>query len=299
MVKIAVPQRDTARDEITVLRLANGDGCAAPPAPPPRAARSSSSAGAPLCDLGPPPERRLEVLCDAASRVPPPRPGAGCGAAPRGALTLIHRGEAGGDRAAVRGRRTVVLPLACVVPVVVSHDDERAVLPPGDVHQWTVLADPRSARSTGGWKLVDPPPPLAEAEYDLGTILMREDPRSCTATGAERALARSAHTGTERCFYGSGACSSACLDRSALHADRAPAGRARDARGGGSAERMMERILFDLAEMLQPRASACTCRIAFWMRERHGVAEEEAPRLAHDLLARARHDAARAHAALR
>jgi streptomycin 6-kinase len=50
-----------------------------------------------------------------------------------------------------------------------AHDDERAVLVHGDVHQWNAV------QSNGGFKLVDPDGLLAEAEYDLG-VLMREDP---------------------------------------------------------------------------------------------------------------------------
>lgn len=49
-----------------------------------------------------------------------------------------------------------------------AHDDERAVLVHGDVHQWNAL------EAEHGFKLVDPDGLLAEAEYDMG-ILMRED----------------------------------------------------------------------------------------------------------------------------
>lgn len=52
---------------------------------------------------------------------------------------------------------------------IAAHDDERAVLVHGDVHEWNVLEAP------GGFKLVDPDGLLAEAEYDLG-IVLREDP---------------------------------------------------------------------------------------------------------------------------
>ena len=52
---------------------------------------------------------------------------------------------------------------------IVAHDDERAVLVHGDVHQWNTL------RAGGGYKFVDPDGLLAEAEYDMG-IVMREDP---------------------------------------------------------------------------------------------------------------------------
>ncbi len=51
-----------------------------------------------------------------------------------------------------------------------AHDDERAVLVHGDVHEWNALQAPG-----GGFKLVDPDGLLAEPEYDLG-VVMREDP---------------------------------------------------------------------------------------------------------------------------
>ena len=52
---------------------------------------------------------------------------------------------------------------------VAAHDEDRAVLVHGDVHQWNTL------EAGDGFKLVDPDGLLAEAEYDMG-ILMREDP---------------------------------------------------------------------------------------------------------------------------
>jgi streptomycin 6-kinase len=52
---------------------------------------------------------------------------------------------------------------------IAAHDDERAVLVHGDVHQWNALA------AGDGFKFVDPDGLVAEAEYDLG-IIMREDP---------------------------------------------------------------------------------------------------------------------------
>jgi streptomycin 6-kinase len=66
--------------------------------------------------------------------------------------------------------RAVGHALACAARRIAAHDDERAVLVHGDVHQWNVL------ESGDGFKLVDPDGLLAEAEYDMG-ILMREDPR--------------------------------------------------------------------------------------------------------------------------
>jgi streptomycin 6-kinase len=66
--------------------------------------------------------------------------------------------------------RAVADALACLARRVAAHDDERAVLVHGDVHQWNAL------ESGGGtFTLVDPDGLLAEAECDLG-VLMREDP---------------------------------------------------------------------------------------------------------------------------
>ncbi len=65
--------------------------------------------------------------------------------------------------------RAVTYALSCAARRVDAHDDQRAVLVHGDVHQWNTL------ESDGGSKLVDPDGLLAEAEYDMG-ILMREDP---------------------------------------------------------------------------------------------------------------------------
>ena len=59
--------------------------------------------------------------------------------------------------------------VACAQRRAAAHDDERAVLVHGDVHQWNTLLGP------DGWALVDPDGLLAEPECDLG-ILMREDP---------------------------------------------------------------------------------------------------------------------------
>jgi streptomycin 6-kinase len=71
--------------------------------------------------------------------------------------------------AMLRSERAVEHALPSAERRIAAHDDERAVLVHGDVHQWNALQAP------GGFKLVDPDGLLAEAEYDMG-ILMREDP---------------------------------------------------------------------------------------------------------------------------
>jgi streptomycin 6-kinase len=172
VLKLIVPRGgDAARHEITVLRLADGDGC-------PRLLRHDVRRGAlllerlgrPLYRLGLPLRRRHEILVASARRVWRPAPGAGLptGAdkarALAGFVTTTWE-ELGGPCS----RRAVDHALACAARRGDAHRDETAVLVHGDVHQWNAL------EAGNGFKLVDPDGLLAEPEYDLG-IIMREDP---------------------------------------------------------------------------------------------------------------------------
>ena len=172
VLKLLVPRDfDAAGHEITALRLAAGDGCA-------RLLRADESRGAMLLErlgpsmyeLGLPMGQRHEILCSCAEKMWRPAPecglptGADRGRRLAGFITrtweeLDHPCSA----------RAVAEALACAERRVAAHDDERAVLVHGDVHQWNAL------RAGDGFKLVDPDGVLAEPEYDLG-ILMREDP---------------------------------------------------------------------------------------------------------------------------
>jgi streptomycin 6-kinase len=162
-----------AVNEITVLRLADGAGCA-------RLLVADAARGALLLErLGPSlsqlalamPERH-EILCAAAERVRRPAPD--CDHLPTGAdkgRQLADFIPATWERL---GRpcteRAIADALACLARRIAAHDEERAVLAHGDVHQWNAL------QAAGGvFKLVDPDGLIAEAEYDMG-ILMREDP---------------------------------------------------------------------------------------------------------------------------
>jgi streptomycin 6-kinase len=172
VLKLLVPRSsDAARHEITVLRLADGSGCA-------RLLRSDETRGALLLerlgrslhDLRLPIGRRHEILCAAASRVWRPAPEA---ALPTGAdkgrwlIAFITRMWEELGRPC--SERAVDAAVACAERRVAAHDDERAVLVHSDVHEWNAL------EAGDGFKLVDPDGLLAEAEYDMG-ILMREDP---------------------------------------------------------------------------------------------------------------------------
>lgn len=72
--------------------------------------------------------------------------------------------------------RTVDNALRCAAERVAAHDDSRAVLAHGDVHQWNLL------EAGDGFALVDPDGLIVEPEYDLG-VMMREDPVELIAEG--------------------------------------------------------------------------------------------------------------------
>lgn len=172
VLKLLVPRRsDAARYEMTVLRLAAGEGCA-------ELLRYDERHGALLLehlgpsmhDLGLPFEQRLPLLTAAAARVWRPAPDAGL---PTGAdkgrwlVDFITTTWDALDRPC--SEQTIDHALSCAEVRIGAHDDERAVLVHGDVHEWNAL------QAGDGFKLVDPDGLLAEPEYDLG-VLMREDP---------------------------------------------------------------------------------------------------------------------------
>ncbi|MGO9873059.1 MAG: aminoglycoside phosphotransferase family protein [Acidimicrobiia bacterium] len=172
VLKLLVPRAgDAANNEITVLRLTNGEGCA-------RLLRHDAVRGALLVErlgrslheLGYPIERRHDILCSTAARIWRPAPecdlptGVEKG---RWLIDFITKAWEQLDRPC--SQRAVDYAVACAERRIDAHDDERAVLVHGDVHQWNAL------EAGAGFKLVDPDGLLAEAEYDMG-ILMREDP---------------------------------------------------------------------------------------------------------------------------
>jgi streptomycin 6-kinase len=172
VLKLVMPRdANAAEHEITVLRLAEGEGCV-------QMLRHDDTRGAMLIErLGPslyelriPMSRRHEILCDVAARVWRPAPDSGL---PTGAdkgrwlVEFITDTWEKLDRPC--SERAVDQALSCAHHRIEAHDDERALLVHGDVHQWNALA------AKEGFKLVDPDGLLAEAEYDMG-IIMREDP---------------------------------------------------------------------------------------------------------------------------
>jgi streptomycin 6-kinase len=174
VLKLVLPRgRDDAVNEIAVLRLTGGDGCA-------RLLRHDTERGAllierlgrSLFELGLPLGRRLEILCDTAARVWRPAPDCGLPTgADKGRWLVGYITRTWDELDHPCAERTVELALRDATRRIAVHDDERAVLVHGDVHQWNAL----ETLDGRGFKLVDPDGLLAEAEYDLG-VFLREDP---------------------------------------------------------------------------------------------------------------------------
>ena len=185
VLKVLVPRdSDVAGHEITVLRLADGEGCVRLlRADEQRGAMLLERLGRSLYELALPIGQRLEILCDAARRVWRPAPESGL---PTGAekahwlIDFITRSWAELDHPC--SERAVDHAIACAERRLRAHDDERAVLIHGDVHQWNAI------ESADGFKLVDPDGMLAEPELELA-VLMREDPLELPV-GDERSRAR-------------------------------------------------------------------------------------------------------------
>lgn len=194
VLKVLVPGAcDPARHEITALRLSNGEGCV-------QLLRDDSARGALLLErlgrslhqLALPIGQRHEILCSTAARVWRQAPDCGL---PTGAekgrwlVDFIARTWDELDRPC--SERAVDHALVCATHRIAAHDDERALVVHGDVHQWNAL------EADGGFKLVDPDGLLAEAEYDMG-VLMREDPLELLEGDPyERARALAARSGLD------------------------------------------------------------------------------------------------------
>jgi len=182
-----------AAEEMTVLRLAGGEGCV-------RLLRHDEASGAMLLErLGPsmyrvglPIEHRHEILCRVAMRLWRPAPGSGLETGAEKAARLAGYVEASWDRL---GRpcseRAVEVALADAATRAAAYDPDRAVLLHGDVHEWNTL------RAGADWKLVDPDGLLAEPEADLGVLMREETVELLTGDPWDRARMLAARTGTD------------------------------------------------------------------------------------------------------
>ena len=232
VLKLIVPRGGNAAvHEVTVLRLAAGEGC-------PRLLRDDASRGAlllerlgrSLYELRLPIRRRHEILISAAARIWRPAPDCGL---PTGAdkarwLAEFIADDVGGTRPA----RAASAPSSTRWVRDArgdAHRDETAVLVHGDVHQWNALEAGRVASS---WSI--PTGYSLEPEYDLG-IIMREDPLDGDLRERARWLADRTGLDEER-DLGVGRCR-AGLDRPARDARGTPADRPADARCSRSRSR--------------------------------------------------------------
>lgn len=172
VLKLVLPQGNNAVDhEATALRLADGHGFARLlNADLERGALLVERLGRSLFELRLPYQQRLGILCDAARRAWRPAADAGL---PTGAdkarwlVPFILEKWESLDRPC--SEQAVAHALTCAQRRIEDHDEARARLVHGDVHQWNTL------RSGDGFSLIDPDGLLADPEYDLGVIL-REDP---------------------------------------------------------------------------------------------------------------------------
>jgi streptomycin 6-kinase len=202
VLKLMVPRPGghTAH-EITALRLGGGALVELLDADPGRDAMLLEHLGPSLASGVVPLGRRLEILSGLAAQVWQATAGgqaAGWGL-PTGAdkgrwlIEFITRMWVATDRPCREA--AVDHAVACAERRIAAHDDERAVLVHGDIHQWNALRSDDGPRP--GFKLVDPDGLLAEPAYDLG-VLMREDPVELIAGDPrDRARYLAARTGTD------------------------------------------------------------------------------------------------------
>jgi streptomycin 6-kinase len=172
VLKVFIPRDDdSARHEMTVLRLADGDGCA-------RLLRSDLSRnamlierlGARLGESGLPAPQRRAILCAAAERLwrlVPDSPLPSGAAKGRRLIDFITRTWAQLDRPC--SKEAVAYAVDSAERRIAAHDAASSVLVHGDIHEWNAL------KAAHGYKLIDPDGLLAEPEYDLG-VIMRQDP---------------------------------------------------------------------------------------------------------------------------
>jgi streptomycin 6-kinase len=174
VLKIA-PPGDAAKiaHEATVLRLADGEGCVRLlDADVDRRALLLERLGPSMFDLGVPRRRRHELLLDAVLEVwRPVDPTVALQSGTDRARGIVGRLEQlwiQTDRAC--SERVLVDAIACAERRAEAHDDGRAVLCHGDLHELNALR-----ADDGSFKLIDPEGVVAERELDLG-VLMRNAP---------------------------------------------------------------------------------------------------------------------------
>ncbi len=170
VLKVGVPgSRRELGFEAAALRLANGDGCENLLRDDlDRDALLLERLGAALYDVVPDPAARHDMLCDVAARLwrpvgPDVDLPTGADLARRYADLMLRLWEETGRACS---QQTVDDALECMDHRRRAHDDRRAVLVHGDIHDLNALQ-----AADGTFKLVDPDGLRAEPACDLGTIV--------------------------------------------------------------------------------------------------------------------------------
>jgi streptomycin 6-kinase len=194
VLKLLVPRADNdPESEIAAYEIAGGEGLA-------RLYRHDASRcalllerlGRPLASAGLSLEQRHDVFCGLLKQMWRPVRGARFMTGAEKGRWLVRFIQ---EKWELLGRplpeRVVAHALACAERRVAAHDDSRAMLVHGDLHDLNVLE-----AADGTWKAIDPDGLAAEPEYDLG-ILMREDSTALEGDGHARARALAARTGLD------------------------------------------------------------------------------------------------------
>ena len=159
--------------EATVLRLADGDGCVRLlDADMDRRALLLERLGPSMYDLGVPRRQRHELLLDAVQHMwRPVDPSVRLQRGSERARWTIERLEQVWEQShRACSERVLADAIACAERRAAAHDDTRAVLCHGDLHELNALQT-----EDGTFRLIDPEGVMAEPEYDLG-VLMRNAP---------------------------------------------------------------------------------------------------------------------------
>jgi streptomycin 6-kinase len=169
VLKVGVPgSRRQLRCEATVVRLADGDGCAQLLRDDlDRDALLLERLGSPMYEVVADPATRHDMLCDLATRLWRP---VGDADLPSGVDRAGAYAEVLPRLWQVTGRpcsqATIDDAIECAERRCRAHDDQTAVLVHGDIHDANALV-----AADGTFKLIDPDGARAEPACDLGTII--------------------------------------------------------------------------------------------------------------------------------
>jgi streptomycin 6-kinase len=159
--------------EAAILRLADGDGCVRLlDADDDRRALLLERLGRSMYELGVPRRQRHELLLETVNRMwRPVEASVGLQSGLARARWTIERIERVWEQSLrACSERVLADAIGCAERRAAAHDDARAVMCHGDLHELNALQ-----AEDGSFRLIDPEGVVAEREYDLG-VLMRNAP---------------------------------------------------------------------------------------------------------------------------